>query len=688
MATSSNRITGLASGLDIESIVKASMQTYQNKIDKNKKAKGIAEIKQQLYRDIINDGRDFYNKYCDIAKSGNLISSSSYSSTKFTAVDESVATATGLASAVKDNYTVNVTQKAASAQATFTSAELNTQNLEITSGGKTVLIKQADIAGKTGSELATILSTKLSAIGMKATCSDFKGGSILLQTTGTGSDKSFTINSTASTANVKPADVDGTVTSDNINISAILADKPADGIYSTDMMFGTAGTDAVIIKASTLQSTVSAQTTYLAGDGAGKLKADGAKYLNDLKTSLEQVKNSDTSTTEEKAYADEQLARIGSTVFAAGAAIDSNVTDIFNAEINQRIKSSVQSALKDKGYVVTLSGGELSVKDSEGNPVSYTQGNSRPERIEGGSALVATDYKDGKNLVATVKNSSGDTITYVDSVPEGNTDPNIKASTSNSIVLDGVAFTINGIGTTSVNGKTDVKDLKDKIVNVINDYNTYMTKLNTLLTEKRYRDYSPLTDEQKEEMTDDQIKAWETKVKSGQLKGDSDLSRIQNSLKNAMSNFVSGAGITLESIGITPVSSYATTKDGTFTIDEEKLTSALETKTDEIMKLFTQKGEDASTTGIMYRMKDVLNDEVVSSTKSSLIKKAGIEGTTSFTQSTLSRLISDYEDKIDNLQDWYKDKEQALYSKWAKVESAMNNYNSQTSYLSSMMGSN
>ena len=158
-------------------------------------------------------------------------------------------------------------------------------------------------------------------------------------------------------------------------------------------------------------------------------------------------------------------------------------------------------------------------------------------------------------------------------------------------------------------------------------------------------------------------------------------------MKLAMTSFVSGAGITLSDIGITQVSDYGSTKDGLMTIDEDKLTSALENNSEEVMKLFTQKGDTDGTTGIMYRMKDVLNTEVVSTTKSALINKAGIEGTTSFTQSTLSKLISEYEKKIDELQDWYDDKEQALYTKWANIETLMNNYNSQSSYLTSMFSS-
>ena len=41
MASSSNRITGLATGMDIDSIVEATMQAYKTKVDKKKQEKNI-----------------------------------------------------------------------------------------------------------------------------------------------------------------------------------------------------------------------------------------------------------------------------------------------------------------------------------------------------------------------------------------------------------------------------------------------------------------------------------------------------------------------------------------------------------------------------------------------------------------------------------------------------------------------
>lgn len=642
MATSANRITGLATGLDIDSIVKSSMQAYQNKIDKQKKQKSLAEIKQQLYRDVITEGRDFYDKYCDLAKSGNLLTSSSYSTVKFTSSDEFSITATGGADAVKGNYKVTV--KEAGSKAKTSISDLS-GDIKITVGGKEVFIQGSELTGS-NKEKAKVLSNKLSAYGLKAYVSDFDSkegtkdaGNIIIEANEVGAEYDFTIEK----GTYKPEKNPEKFTLDNSTKKSVKDESfGIDDLLNDDskyLQFTNFENKDRIIESRTLKSSIKSIEDKIAkaNEELGKLTDDSEKEAK--KQEIEQLEKE---------------------------------------KVNE-LSSTINSSLKEiglKAEISTDSDGKTSIKisneNSVGNDFSYCYGKIGPN-FETDDTIKNT--VDGKKAKVIIEGPHG-TKTIEDA--------------RNKITLDGVTFDISSAKTgdsVTVSGKTDTKEIKDKIVNMVNDYNKYMTKLNTLLTEKKYRDYEPLTDEQKKEMKDTEIEAWEKKVKSGQLRGDSDLRRIQNSMKLAMTSFVSGAGITLSDIGITQVSDYGSTKDGLMTIDEDKLTSALENNSEEVMKLFTQKGDTDGTTGIIYRMKDVLNTEVVSTTKSALINKAGIEGTTSFTQSTLSKLISEYENKIDELQDWYDDKEQALYTKWANIETLMNNYNSQSSYLTSMFNS-
>ncbi len=115
-------------------------------------------------------------------------------------------------------------------------------------------------------------------------------------------------------------------------------------------------------------------------------------------------------------------------------------------------------------------------------------------------------------------------------------------------------------GAVMLNGETDISGLKDTIVGFVNDYNKVMESINEKLWETRDKNYMPLTDEQKKEMSDTEIEAWEKKAQTGLLKNDSDLRRIQSAMKSAMSSMMSSTGLTLESIGIEPVDNYTTKK--------------------------------------------------------------------------------------------------------------------------------
>ena len=232
-------------------------------------------------------------------------------------------------------------------------------------------------------------------------------------------------------------------------------------------------------------------------------------------------------------------------------------------------------------------------------------------------------------------------------------------------------------------GKTDITSTKDNIVKFINDYNTIIVKLNTLTSEKRNRDYMPLTSDQKAEMSEKEIELWEKKVKEGQLSRDSDLTRIANQMKKAMSTLVSGVNGSLEKFGIKPVSDYSGNNNGTFSIDESKLNEALTNNIEDVKNIFISNGSNNSEKGVIYRLKEILDNETQKSS-SSLLQKAGMEGSATASNNTLSRKITTYEKKIKELESNFSRRQQALYSKYATLETMMNKLNTQMSSLSSM----
>lgn len=257
---------------------------------------------------------------------------------------------------------------------------------------------------------------------------------------------------------------------------------------------------------------------------------------------------------------------------------------------------------------------------------------------------------------------------------------------------DGTEMTIKADGslTTSADtsvkltGATDITSLKDTIVKFVDDYNTLLSSMNTKLFETRDKDYMPLTDEQKAAMTDSQVTAWEKKAQTGLLRKDSDLERIVSEMKSAMSTVISGSGLSLEKIGISPVKDY-TSKNGMLTVNEDKLTKALENNAGDVKDLFMRASTPTDPGGAMTQLKSVLNDEFKKST-SSLSKKAGLVGSSTESDNTLTNNIYKKKTLISELNSKLSDKENALYKKYSNLETAMENLNAQKSSLASMLG--
>jgi len=113
------RLTGLASGLDVDALVKSMTKADTTRVDKAKQDKQIVQWKQDMYRDIIGDFNTFKSTYFDVLKSDtNMLSSGSYSSFDITSSDTSnsiLSVSASGSSVIEGTYAVRVEQLAAGA---------------------------------------------------------------------------------------------------------------------------------------------------------------------------------------------------------------------------------------------------------------------------------------------------------------------------------------------------------------------------------------------------------------------------------------------------------------------------------------------------------------------------------------------------------------------------------------------
>ena len=147
--TSANRLTGLATGLDVDSMVKTQMAAYEKKVNSVIQQKDVVEIRQKLYRDVLSDTRGFYNKYLDPLSKDSLVLSSAYQSVKFTSSNDSLVTAKGNSTAKNENYSVEVTQLAKKASL---SIDASPSSNKINFGGAEVEFEVSNDTTKTDKE--------------------------------------------------------------------------------------------------------------------------------------------------------------------------------------------------------------------------------------------------------------------------------------------------------------------------------------------------------------------------------------------------------------------------------------------------------------------------------------------------------------------------------------------------------
>lgn len=222
-----------------------------------------------------------------------------------------------------------------------------------------------------------------------------------------------------------------------------------------------------------------------------------------------------------------------------------------------------------------------------------------------------------------------------------------------------------------------VKDLNDILKSV---HDAYSTTPNYKSDKSRYK---PLTDDDKADMSDSEIKTYEEKAKQGILFGDSDLSSLYSKLTSAISPGGSSSGA-LSKIGISTTYSDGVTS---VKVDEDALRDALSNDPDSVRDAFTS---TTGSSGLMVNVSKVVSSYAATtgSTKGILVQNAGsVYSPLSLLNNTLQDQIDDYDDDITKWQNKLSDKVDYYTEMYTRLETLTSSMNSQSSLISGMMGS-
>lgn len=232
----------------------------------------------------------------------------------------------------------------------------------------------------------------------------------------------------------------------------------------------------------------------------------------------------------------------------------------------------------------------------------------------------------------------------------------------------------------TLSARNSVTQVVDTISKFVEDYNKLIDKVYTLTTEKsEFREYSPLTDAQKKDMSESEIELWEKKAKTGLVRSDTNLVSLVTELKQSLFSDLDST-ITLKDIGI---SSGSYSDRGKLTIDTTKLSDVLENRMDEVQNLFTN-----SVTGLASKFNTILNKNIQTSigNPGRLVLVAGIANTSTDEKNSLNDRIKTIESTITNLQRMYESQKERYWKQFSNLETAMSKLNSQSSWLTQQLG--
>ncbi len=299
------------------------------------------------------------------------------------------------------------------------------------------------------------------------------------------------------------------------------------------------------------------------------------------------------------------------------------------------------------------------------------------------SKLKLTNHKPPEDAQFTLIGEDGSEITTTRS--------------NNTFNVKGTLITLNK----PVSEQTEIKvspnteDVKKNIMEFVEKYNEMIKYINDKTVEKKYRDYKPLTSEQKKAMEEDEEKVWTEKAKSGLLRSDRLIEDITNNMRRALYEKVEGTSLTLDQIGISTSDNY---KDrGKLIVDEEKLGKALSEKPNEVSKLFNKESEIAyldrdndqqryNENGLANRLYDIINDNIRTvNGKGLLIQKAGNEFGID-TDSDLYKKIEKSDFLISELLEKLNAKENEYYAQFARMETMMSKLESQQASFFQQLG--
>lgn len=417
----------------------------------------------------------------------------------------------------------------------------------------------------------------------------------------------------------------------------------------------------------------------------------------------------DVHTTNEKGEAVTQKITLGkdSTIQDVVSALRENGLNASFDENNGRLFVSSKDTGKAADFTISASTTKKVPKtDDDGNIVTDKDGKTVMEEIE----LNETESAASKKLLAllgldTVNNTYDNQAVKIDGKDAVISLNGVKyTNTSNDFSINGLNVSVTGVTddvtdpenvdlstlddstAITITTTTDSQGIYDKVKDFLTEYNNIINEITKLYNADSAGSYEPLTDDEKDKMSDTEIEKWETKIKDSLLRRDTSLGTIMNSMMTAMSSpiTINGKDYSLSSFGIQTLGylNAAKNEQNAYHIDGDEDDENTSGNKDKLMDAITKNPD--TVIDFMKQLSTNLYKAMDQQMQSSSLRsryKIYNDKELDKEYSNLTKTIKQWESKVSDKEDYY-------YKKFSNMETALSKLQSQTSSLSSMLGSN
>lgn len=649
------RLSGLSSGLDTESIVAELMSAQRLKSTKVENKQTKLEWKQEKWEDL--------NKKLYSFRNGSLYKMTlegSYMKKKVTSSNENAITATAT-SAANGSHRVKINQLASAqyvtsgkiessalkegASTSTISAKTKLSDLTGMETGTTIIITNGEGKSDKTQKLEVTSTTTIddfvtacNKAGLKANFDDTQKRLFISSPT-SGGEKKFTIRSTSS-SNYLPEDLtemeQGIVNLvDYYSLSEEEQNKIDDAIEKINLSEEYSNYDA-------------AKTVY----------EEFKEYYDGLDSSMQEVEK-DSLEGYKKEYEEAEDVYTKKVL-----ALDENT---------KKLKSIVKETAIANAALTGLTEEEITQKLEEIIPSTTDNSANSPLLALGLGEITGEEVSESSN--GLVVRQAQDAEIELDGAK--------MTSTSNNMIINGMTLNLKEVTDyeVTIGVETDVDAVYDMVKDFIKEYNGLLKEMNDLYYADRAKGYEPLTDEQKEAMTDDQVEKWENKIKDSLFRRDDTLNSLLSSMRNNMTDpiKVNGKAYSLGSLGIETASLNFEEK-GILHIHGDSEDTEYFDKDDKLKTMIT---EDPDTVMAIMRglTKNLYDDFTKKMAKTSLSSSM-----TFYNDVQIKNELRDYKSELKTWEDKLEDMEEKYYRQFTAMEKAMAQLNSQSSSLASLLG--